>query len=171
MLRISNSLTSASLSAIFTGLEGRSALKLSRPVTLKQTNTRHTTDEAPAATFNAIPHKKQGLVPPHRDTHFHTHRDRWRFRQSGFWDGFLVFGVQRFKCVFRFFLVFANRGPRSSCSEHKARSVSSAAVTDGWKVWAEYSEQNHIRAATPSKAAVVRTSANGGPSKWGHRPI
>lgn len=56
---------------------------------------------------------------------------------------------------------FANRGLRSSCSEPAGES--SASVTDGWKVWAEYSEQNHIRAATPNKAAVVHTSANGRP--------
>lgn len=71
----------------------------------------------------------------------------------------------------RFFLLprFANRGLRSSCSEPAGASCDS--VTDGWKVWAEYWEQNHIRAATPNKTAVAHTSANGRPTKWGHRPI
>lgn len=36
--------------------------------------------------------------------------------------------------------------------------MSSAAVTDGWKVWAEYWEQNHIRAATPNTAAAVQVA-------------
>lgn len=124
MLRISHSLTSASLSAIFTGLDGRSALKLSRPATLKQTNTSQGTDEAQerrvqrdAGAGRALQrnHTQKAWAGVTKPEHTLSHTlGQVEVLRSGFWDGFLgrrrqsrrKFGDQmEFKGsnVFRFF--------------------------------------------------------------------
>lgn len=150
MLRISNSLTSASLSAIFTGLEGRSALKLSRPVTLKQTNTGHRTDQAqdlgrqPRASSQSHTQTRAGVTKPEH-TLSHTLEQAevpavwflgWILgpttsKSSQIWRLVMKWS-SKVQMRFVFFCFksprFANRGLRSSCSEHKARS---AGVMDG----------------------------------------